>query len=68
MSAPTPSLTELLNGAGGFILVASGVIAGAARSVAVLRGMSADRVERATAGGFLTGAALALSVIVWTGS
>jgi hypothetical protein len=64
MSAPTTtSVTELANGAAGLVVVVSGVLAGVARSFAILCGFSAAAVERATAIGFLAGAALAMAML-----
>jgi membrane associated rhomboid family serine protease len=57
--ASTTPLTDLVSGAAGVVVVLSGVIAGIARAYAVLIGASPDRIERATAIGFLIGAALA---------
>lgn len=45
-------------------MVLSGVFAGIARAYAVLCGADPDRVERATAVGFLIGAALAVVLLV----
>lgn len=64
MSAPAPSVTELLDGAAGLVVVLSGLFAGLARSVAVLGGLSTKYVERATAVGFLLGAVLAIAGMV----
>jgi hypothetical protein len=61
---PATSIPELVNGAAGLVVVLSGLLAGAARSVAVLLRYPPKRVERATAAGFLGGAALAIAVLV----
>jgi len=63
MSPPAASVTELANGAAGLVVVVSGVLAGVARSFAILSGFSASAVERATAIGFLAGAALAMTML-----
>lgn len=64
MSPPSStSLTELLNGAAGLVVVMSGVLAGVTRSLAILLGFSAERVERVTAIGFLIGAASATVIL-----
>jgi hypothetical protein len=65
MSAPAPSLTELLNGAAGLVVVLSGLFAGFGRSVAVVTGASRQHVELATAVGFLVGAFLAVSLMAF---
>ena len=67
MSAPAPSLTELVNGAGGLVVILSGLVAAATRSVVVLAGWSEKAVERATAVGFLLGAAAAIVLLAATG-
>jgi len=63
MSAPAPSLTDLVNGAAGLVVVLSGLVAAATRSVAILYGRSEKAVERATAVGFLAGAGIAVLVL-----
>ena len=63
-SSPATSITELVNGAAGLVVVLSGLLAGGTRSLAILLGSSSKRVERATALGFLAGAALAMAVLV----
>ncbi|HEX5762066.1 MAG TPA: hypothetical protein VFY04_02985 [Solirubrobacterales bacterium] len=47
MSAPAPSLTELVNGAAGVVVVLSGIVAATTRSIAVLRRLPDKAVERA---------------------
>ena len=59
----TTSVTELANGAAGLVVVVSGVLAGMARSFAILCGFSVAAVERATAIGFLAGAAFAMAML-----
>jgi uncharacterized protein YjeT (DUF2065 family) len=66
-SLPATSFTDLANGAAGLVVVVSGVFAGVARSLAILRGVSAERIERATATGFLARAAIAMLVLVIEG-
>ncbi|HEY5708558.1 MAG TPA: hypothetical protein VIS51_04120 [Solirubrobacterales bacterium] len=63
-SASTAPLTDLVSGAAGVVVVLSGVFAGIARAYAVLCGADPDRVERATAVGFLVGAALAVVLLI----
>jgi hypothetical protein len=63
-SASTTSLTDLVSGAAGVVVVLSGVFAGIARAYAVLIGASPGQVERATAVGFLVGATLAVVLLI----
>jgi hypothetical protein len=63
MSAPAPSFTDLVNGAAGLVVVLSGLVAAATRSVAILYGWPEKAVERATAIGFLAGAGIAVLVL-----
>jgi hypothetical protein len=62
-SSLATSITELVNGAAGLVVVLSGLLAATARSVTILLGFSSEHVERATAVGFLTGAMVALTVL-----
>lgn len=57
------SVTDLANGAAGLVVVFSGVLAGVARSMAILMRVSDEHIERATATGFLLGAAIALLIL-----
>lgn len=59
-----PAISELLNGAAGLVVVLSGLVAGTARSLAVILRFTSERVERLTAVGFLTGAAIAAAFLV----
>jgi hypothetical protein len=63
-SSPATSITELVNGAAGLVVVLSGLFAGGTRSLAILLGFPSDGVERATALGFLAGTVLAMAVLV----
>jgi hypothetical protein len=65
MSAPAPSLTELLDGAAALVVVLSGLFAGLGRSVAVVTGASRHHVELATAVGFLVGAFVAVALMAF---
>jgi hypothetical protein len=62
-SPSATSFTEFVSGAAGLVVVVSGAFAGMARSVAVLRRLPAEDVDRATAIGFLAGAAIATMVL-----
>jgi hypothetical protein len=62
--ASTTPLTDLVSGVAGVVVVLSGVFAGIARAYAVLAGATPSQVERATAVGFLTGAILAVLLLV----
>lgn len=62
MSA-SASITEILNGAAGLVVVMSGLLAGVVRSLAVLTGLPAEDVDRVTAMGFLTGAGVAMMML-----
>jgi hypothetical protein len=62
-SASPTTLTDFISGGAGVVLALSGVFAGIARAYAVLGRASPDRVERATALGFLVGAILALLLL-----
>jgi len=57
-------LTELVTNIAGTIVVVTGVVAGSARTWAVLAEGSHDRVERMTAVGFVVGAAITLCLVV----
>lgn len=61
---PATPATELINEVAGLVVVLSGVLAGVTRSVAILRGSAADAIDRATAVGFLAGAAFAVVTLV----
>lgn len=64
MSPPSAtSVTDLANGAAGLVVVMSGVLAGVARSLAILRELPAKTVDRATAIGFLAGAVAAMLIL-----
>lgn len=57
-------LVETVSETVGTLLVATGFVAGALRSLAVLRRSPADRVEWATAAGFAGGLVLGATVYV----
>lgn len=63
-SSSATSITELVNGAAGLVVVMSGLFAGATRSLAILRGHPAEAVDRVTAMGFLAGAGVAMLILI----
>jgi hypothetical protein len=62
-SATATPLTDLVSGTAGVVVILSGVFAGIARAYSVLIGATPSQVERATAVGFLAGAALAVFLL-----
>lgn len=63
-SLPATSITDLVNGAAGLVVVLSGLLAATGRSVAVLLGFPSECVEQITAAGFLVGAGAAILLLV----
>jgi dienelactone hydrolase len=62
-ASSSASITEVLNGAVGLVVVMSGLLAGVTRSLAILAGLSAKDVDRVTAMGFLAGAGVAMMML-----
>lgn len=62
-SSSETSITELVNGAAGLVVVMSGLLAGVTRSLAILAGLPAEDVDRVTAMGFLAGAGVAMVML-----
>jgi hypothetical protein len=56
-------LVEAISGIAGTFVLATGLAAGALRAWAVLRESTSERVERATAVGFVVGAALGAGIL-----
>lgn len=63
-SSLAASITELVNGAAGLVVVMSGVFAGGTRSLAILLRVPTEDVDRVTAVGFLVGAGVAMVILV----
>jgi hypothetical protein len=61
--SPSPSLTELINGAAGLIVTVGSVFAATSRSFAILLGLRPAIVDRITATSFLTSAGGAIAVL-----
>jgi len=63
--SPVTSITDLINGAAGLVVVLSGLLAATARSVATLAGFSSEQIEQITAVGFLVGATVAILLLTF---
>jgi hypothetical protein len=63
-SSTAASISEFASGAGGLIVVMSGLSAGGTRSLAILLRLPAGDVDRVTAVGFLAGAAVAMVILI----
>jgi stage V sporulation protein SpoVS len=55
---------DLVSRAGGAVVVSTGLVAGAMRALAILRGFAAERIEWMTAAGFAGGIVLAGLILV----
>jgi hypothetical protein len=56
--------TEVVSSASGTMIVVTGLFAGVARTLAILKGVPPDEVERMTAVGFALGAAVMVPVFI----
>lgn len=63
-SSPVGALLDLVSGIGGTLVVSTGLVAGAMRAFAILRGFPAERIEWMTAAGFAGGVVVASLILM----